>query len=193
MSKSTPKTRISAMKRFYKYSSQPQMYCRYPYAKAKLCVDGIENTYNVFFSPYCFVIAKEDIGGMEIWKATKDESKFPLKGIQKLLDGLDLANAEYIDVHNVVDQARARGYRYKANELNGSDEFKYLWKYKDGFVKMGILDQAFKIIDDNEKAKVYYNSFNRPIFIETSLGICCVLPVIYRQAKKGVTIIESEE
>lgn len=192
MSKSTSKTRLSAMKRFYKYSGHPQMYCRYPYEKAKLCVDEIENTYNVFFSPYCFVITKEDIGEMEIWKATKDQLEFPLKRIQKLLDGLDLKNAEYIDVHNVVDQARARGYRYKASELNTSGEFKYLWKYKNGYVKMGILDQAFKIIDDNENAIVYYTGPRYPIFIETSVGICGVLPIYWTGKAREVEIIEAE-
>lgn len=193
MSKSTSKTRLSAMKRFYKYSGQPQMYCRYPYEKAKLCVDEIENTYNVFFSPYCFVITKEDIGEMESWKATKDEPEFPLKGIQKLLDGLDLANAEYANIHNICDQARTRGYRYKASELNTSGDFKYLWKYKDGFVKISILDQAFKIIDDNENATVYYTGPRYPIFIETSLGICGVLPMYWTGKAKEVKIIEAEE
>lgn len=192
MTKTTPKIRLSAMKRFYKYNGQPQMYCRYPYTRAKLCVDGIENTYNVFFSPYCFVVTKEDIGEMESWKATKDESEFPLKGIQKLLDGLDLKNAEYIDVHNVLDQARTRGYRYKASELNTSGDFKYLLKYKNGYVKMGILDQAFKVIDDNKNATVYYTGPRHPIFIETSLGICGVFPMCWTGKGKEVKIIEAE-
>lgn len=192
MSKSTPRTRLSAMKRFYKYNGQPPMYCRYPYAKAKLCVDGIENTYNVFFCSYCFVITKEDIGDMERWKATKDESEFPIKGIQKLLDGLDLANAEYSNIHNILDQTKARGYRYKASELNTSGEFKYLWKYKDEYVKMGILDQAFKIIDDNENAIVYYTGPRYPIFIETSVGICGVLPIYWTGKAREVEIIEAE-
>ena len=57
---------------------------------------------------------------------------------------------------------------------------------------MGILDQAFKIIDDNENAIVYYTGPRYPIFIETSVGICGVLPIYWTGKAREVEIIEAE-
>ena len=191
MGKANKRTRMAGMKRFFKYASDPKDYCHYPYKEAKMNINDQAINCNIFFHPYCFSITKESIGDLEFWQDHHEKSEeYPIKQIQKMINDIDYTSAEYVDIHRILEQAKERKYTYKFKEVV---DFLYLWKHKESYVKIGVLDQAFKLIDDNEKAKVYYNSFYRPIFIETSLGICCVLPVIYRQAKKGVTIIESEE
>ena len=46
--------------------------------------------------------------------------------------------------------------------------------------KIGILDQAFKIIDDGQPVWIWNDGWNKPLFLETSIGICGVLPMNYK-------------
>ena len=63
---------------------------------------------------------------------------------------------------------------------------------KEGYFKVGLLDKAFSIINDGEKAEVYYTGAKSLLFIKTSIGIAGILPfnpMINVEEKK--TVIEA--
>lgn len=71
--------------------------------------------------------------------------------------------------------------------------FSTFFKYKEGYFKVGLLDQAFSIINDGEKAEVYYTGAKSLLFIKTSIGIAGILPfnpMENLEEKKTVIIVE---
>ena len=98
---------------------------------------------------------------------------------------------EEVDLNKVLSIAKYKGYKYKRSELDSYD-FTYAWHYRDAYFKVGILDQAYSIINDGKKAKVYYTSGVSILFIETSVGLAAVL-LMHWSNGIGKIVIETEE
>ena len=162
------KKRYSAMKRYFKYSDNTNKALSLPCKDIE--VSG--NTYNSFVDGYTLVLTTESIGEMESYDKTSG-SYF------KVADMLNLSDAKSIDnfdVNTIIAEAKAKGYKYKKSEIGRCQDFQYAFKYKEGYFKVGLLDQAFSIIDDGKEAEVYYNGAKGLLFIKTSIGIAGILP-----------------
>ena len=162
------KSRYAAMKRYFKYSNNLKEMCNYP------CKDIEINGkfYNSFLDGVCFVLTTESIDTLEVYDKTKGEY-FDMK---KLVDfSIAKSVVEEIDLNIVLAEAKSKGYKYKKSEIIDMN-FQYAFKYKDSYYKVGILDKAFSIINDNNPAEVYYNGKLSLLLIKTSIGIAGVLP-----------------
>ena len=96
------------------------------------------------------------------------------------------------DVNTILAEAKAKGYKYKKSEIGRCQDFQYAFKYKEGYFKVGLLDQAFSIINDGEKAEVYYTGAKGLLFIKTSIGIAGILPFnAMENIEERKTVIEA--
>ena len=164
----TAKKRYAAMKRYFKYPTQNNP------ALQKPCKDVTVNgeKYNSFIDGCTLVLTTESIGEMESYDKTSG-SYFKVASMLNLSDAKSVDN---FDVNTIIAEAKAKGYKYKKSEIGQCQDFQYCFKYKEGYFKVGLLDQAFSIIDDGKEAEVYYNGAKGLLFIKTSIGIAGILP-----------------
>ncbi|MCD7996417.1 MAG: hypothetical protein LUH21_04200 [Clostridiales bacterium] len=160
------KQRYAAMKRYFKYNlgtveERLQKPCRITYD---------DKEYYSFLDGYSFALTTESIGVLEEY----DNSKGDYFDIRKLLPNNGRMN--YVNLNEVMAEAKSAGYKYRKDEL-GQNEFHYLMHYNGGYYKIGILDQAYSIINNGEKAEVYYIDEKAPLVIKNSIGIVLLLPV----------------
>ena len=70
-------------------------------------------------------------------------------------------------------------------------------RYDGSYFKLGLVDATFSIIDDGEEATVYHDPDKRlPITIETSIGVCTIMPMNIKNEddiEDGITIIDVKE
>lgn len=177
---SNAKKRYAAMKRFFKYANKfDQRCCRYPCLNIKI----LDKTYNSFLDGYCFALTAESIGTLEPF----DESAGDYFNMEYLLRSVHSVSQEQIDLNIALAAAKAKGYKYKKEELGKN--FQYVFQYKENYYKMGLLDKAFSIVDDNEPATVSYLGTRNMLMIETSIGICGVMPVILAEGDAKTKVI----
>lgn len=162
------KKRYNAMKRYFKYSDNTNKALNLPCKDVE--VSG--NTYNSFVDGYTVVLTTESIGEMESYDNTSG-SYFKVASMLNLSDAKSVDN---FDVNTILAEAKSKGYKYKKSEIGKCQDFQYCFKYKEGYFKVGLLDQAFSIIDDGKEAEVYYNGAKGLLFIKTSIGIAGILP-----------------
>ena len=180
MDKVGRKMRSNAMKRFYRFVDD-KGYNRYPYRGVKVFK---EEVMNCLLNDCCFVLTKEEIIGMEDYKDIEPYKDFP--NINAILNEMPKHGIK-VDINKVIDVAKHAGYKYSKREIESN--FKYLWKYEDAYFKIGLLDKAFQVINDGEKADVYYKEFNAPLFIKTSIGIAVICPMYYKESPSKNYII----
>lgn len=103
-------------------------------------------------------------------------------------------DTEELDMNIILADAKSKGYKYKKSEIGTNEGFQYAFKYRDGYLKIGLLDQAFSIINDGKKSEVYYSGKNSLLFIRTSIGICAILPFNYEKVSdiEHKTVINME-
>ena len=177
------KKRYSAMKRYFKYSDNTNKALSLPCKDIE--VSG--NTYNSFVDGYTLVLTTESIGEMESYDNTNG-SYFK---VASMLNLSDAKSVDTFDVNIILAEAKAKGYKYKKSEIGQHHDFQYCFKYKEGYFKVGLLDQAFSIIDDGKEAKVYYNGAKGLLFIKTSIGIVGILPFNpMENVEENKTVIE---
>lgn len=180
MSKIGYKMRSHAMKRFYRFVDD-KGYNRYPYRGVKVFKNEVMNC---LLNDCCMVLTKEEIDGMEDYKNMVPYKDFPdINGIIKKMPDHSIK----VDINKVIDVAKHAGYKYRKCEIESN--FKYLWKYEDAYFKIGLLDKAFQVINDGEKADVYYKAWNAPLFIKTSIGIAVIFPMHYEESSSKNHII----
>lgn len=181
----TAKKRYATMKRYFKYpmknDQKLQMPCK------DITVHG--EKYNSFIDGYTLVLTTESIGELESY----DNSKNTYFDVGKMVDFSLAKSVEEIDLNVILAEAKSKGYKYKKTEIGTGNDFQYVFKYKDGYFKVGLLDQAFSIIDDGNKAEVYYTNEISPLLIKTSIGIALVLPFNPNQNLEKKTVICVEE
>lgn len=180
MNKVGRKMRSNAMKRFYRFVDD-KGYNRYPYRGVKVFKDEVMNC---LLNDYCMVLTKEEIAGMEDYKDIEPYKNFP--NINGILSEMPKHGVK-VDINKVIDVAKYAGYKYGKREIE--KDFKYVWKYNDAYFKIGLIDKAFQVINDGQKANVYHRAYNAPLFIETSIGIAAVLPMCYTESPSKNHII----
>jgi hypothetical protein len=181
---STPgaKQRYAAMKRYFKYANMNNKACSLP-CKDITLPDGV---YNSFVDGYTLVLTSESIGDMESFDNTNGNY---LK-IDTMLNYS--GDMELLNMNTVLAEAKTKGYKYKKSEIGTGKDFNYTFKYRDAYFKVGLLDQAFSIINDGNEAEVYYNGAKGLLMIKTSIGVCGVLPFNHMEDDEIKTTIKLE-
>lgn len=162
--------RYKAMERYIKASTNWTAKGREDFHKpCKVTVCGKE--YYSFIDGYCIALTTESIGRIPEY----DNSENTYFKVEKIItfDG----TMEEINVNKILAEAKSRGYKWKKSELGNDVNFNYIFKYKDGYFKVGLLDMAYSIIDDGEEAEVCYKGNKDLLTIKTSVGIAAILPV----------------
>lgn len=180
------KKRYSAMKRYFKYVGGFDDRLFYPYKNLLVEIRGEQKEMNCFLNGHSFVLTPENIGNMEYFSSVADGKEY--FNVQSMLN--IPFNYEEVDLNKVLSAAKAKGYKYKGSELDNW-KFTYAWHYKDAYFKVGILDQAYAIVNDGQKSKIYYTSGVSPLYIETSIGLACILPMHW-DTGVGKIVIETE-
>lgn len=177
------KKRYSAMKRYFKHSDSTNKALNLPCKD----IEVLGSTYNSFLNGYTFALTTESIGEMESYDNTNG-SYFKVASMLNLSDAKSVDN---FDVNAILAEAKTKGYKYKKSEVGQHQDFQYCFRYKEGYFKVGLLDQAFSIIDDGKEAEVYYNGAKGLLFIKTSIGIAGILPFNMENIEEKKTIIEA--
>lgn len=178
------KKRYSAMKRYFKYVGSFDDRLLYPYKNLPVEIRGEKKEMNCFLNGHSFVLTPENIGNMEDFSSVADGKEY--FNVQSMLDVP--FDYEEVDLNKVLSAAKAKGYKYKGSELD-SYKFTYAWHYRDAYFKVGILDQAYNIVNDGKKAKIYYTSSVSILYIKTSVGLAAILPMHW-DAGVGKIVIE---
>ena len=166
------KNRAAAMKKFFKFPTTNKATCNYPCEN----VEVLGKIYNSFMTPCSFALTTEDIPG-DMEKFNPDTMGEYFK-INRVTNTYDATSTEKIDISKIFAAAKSQGYKFKKAELGCKTP--YYFEYKGDYFKIGLLEQAFKIIDDGKTATVYYRIKNGMIHIETSVGLVGILPTIYK-------------
>lgn len=173
--------RYSAMKKYFTYIKSEREFLQKP------CIVEYEgNNYTSFCNSYSAVLTTEPCGTIELYT---DIDRYPntARLIKKYGD------ESLIDFTKTIAKAKLEGYKLNKSEVN-THKFRYLLKYRNTYFKLGLLDATFSIIDDGEPARVYISDDpHTPITIETSIGICTVMPMRIEDADENRIVIEAEE
>ena len=164
------KQRYAAMKRYFRYqNNNSNIACKMPCKE----IEVHRETYNSFVDGYSLVLTTESIGEMESF----DNSQNSYLKVEQMINFSVANSVEKINFNAILAEAKAKGYKYKKSEIGNDQSFQYVFKYKEGYFKIGILDQAFSIINDGKEAEIYYVNEKALLFIKTSIGIAGILPV----------------
>ena len=185
--------RYAAMKRYFKYSD-PNKDKRTAYPCKDIEVNNfiLNGKFNCFASGCSIVLTTEDIGELDDFKSVAGGQDY--YNIGNFIGNYN-NDPQEIDINEVLAKAKSMGYKFSKQEVVNSckNKFKYLWKFWDIYGKIGILDQAFGIINDGEPAKVWSYSPKAPILIGTSIGFALVLPIVLKEEEKhNFQIIEMD-
>ena len=93
---------------------------------------------------------------------------------------------EELDLNSVLAQAKSKGYKFKKSELY--EDTLYFLHYKNNYYKIALLDKAYSIINNNEKAEIYHSGQKySTLFIKNNIGITGICP--YKLEDKSNYII----
>lgn len=173
--------RYSAMKRYFTLVDTEREILQKP------CLIEYEGLgYMSFCNSYSVALTKEPCGAIEMFT---DVERYP--DVTKLIR--KEGDETFIDFTDILAKAKLDGYRLIKNELN-TNKFKYMLKIRDTYFKLGLVDATFSIINDGELAKVYIsNESTRPMTIETTVGICTIMPMRVDEVSDKYMVIEAEE
>lgn len=173
--------RYSAMKKYFTYTNSEREFLKKP------CLVEYEGkSYTSFCNSYSVALTTEPCGTIELYTDT-DHYPNTSRLIKKYGD------EHLIDFTKTIAKAKLEGYKLNKSEVN-THKFRYLLKCKNTYFKLGLLDATFSIIDDGELAKAYISDDpHTPITIETSIGICTVMPMRIEDADENHIIVEAEE
>lgn len=175
------KDRYSAMKRFYRFANKNGGEAlKKPYKDLEY--NG--KLYNCFIDYYCFAVTTESIGNMENY----DNSNKDYFNVSKIITFN--GDMEKLDLNKILAIAKSKGYKFKKSEIDANNASYYL-KYKEAYYKIGLLDKAFSIINDEEEAEVYYSGKNNVLIIKNSIGIAGICPIRLKDDIGSKIIIEN--
>lgn len=182
----TAAKRYKAMERYFRGAKNPQEQFRKPCRN--ISVNG--QNYNSFIDGYCIALTTEDIGNIKEY----DNSENTYFRIEEMFK-LQYKETIIINVSEILALAKSKGYRYKKSEYDTSGNFEYVLKVNDAYVKIGLIDKAFSIIDDGNNAELYYTSAKSPIVLKNDIGIALVLPFNnnYGKIEEEKTVIDIDD
>ena len=175
------KDRYSAMKRFFRFANKNGRE-----ALKKPCKDIEYNgkLYNCFIDDYCFAVTTESIGNMENYdNSNKDYFNV---GLIIRFNG----DMEKLDLNKILAIAKSKGYKFKKSEIDANNALYYL-KYREAYYKIGLLDKAFSIINDEKESEVYYSGKKNVLIIKNSIGIAGICPIRLKDDIGSKIIIEN--
>ena len=184
--KANEKTRYAAMKRYFKFSKMDDQRLRYPCKDVEVAIRGIEKKYNCFCDGHSAVLTGEKIGILSDFNEIETEKEY--FNIKRIFPDFSQCVSREININEVLAQAKAKGYKFNKEEVGL--QVTMFAQEGDIYIKVGLLDQAYSIINDGKKAKVCVE--RNALFVETEIGICCVLPCKYN-GKQDKVIIEAEK
>lgn len=175
------KNRYSAMKRFYRFANKNG---REALKKPYKDLEYNGKLYNCFIDYYCFAVTTESIGNMENY----DNSNKDYFNVSNIITFN--GDMEKLDLNKILAIAKSKGYKFKKSEIYANNALYYL-KYKEAYYKIGLLDKAFSIINDEEEAEVYYSGKNNVLIIKNSIGIAGICPIRLKDDIGSKIIIEN--
>lgn len=183
--KADAKKRYAAMKRYQKYIPAYQKMMQKP---CKVVVDGKE--YISFLDGYSISLTTENAGKIDVY----DNANGDYFDIEKMFSSQYDYDVDTLDFNAILAEAKSRGYKYKKSEIMDGNDFMYVFHYKNAYYKVGIMDQAFSIINDGNPAEVHYIGEKAPLEIITSVGKCIILPFLkqYCEGMKEKIVINAE-
>lgn len=188
--KPNAKKRYAAMKRFYKYAqnSDPEN-IKAPAKNLSLTIYDDPVLMTSFMSRYGIVLTREDIGTMEDFSTLYPDKEYG--NVQRLFTDFNgYQTWEEINIEDILARAKALGYRYSKKEITPGKQ-KYFWNYRDAYYAIGFLDQIYSIIADECPATMYYINNKTMAKLETTIGICGILPARMTEDVKANKIIIS--
>lgn len=178
-SKPGAKKRYAAMKKYFSYVDSEREYLKKP-----CLIEYNGENYTSFCNSFSVALTKEPCGVIALYE---DVDRYPDVGRLITKEG----DVSKIDFAKVLAKAKVEGYKLVKNEFN-SYKCKFFMRYRNAHFKLVLLDATFAIIDDGEPATVYIRDGERsPITIETSIGICTIMPMTVGEG--DYTVIEAEE
>lgn len=161
--------RYKAMINYFNLSVLNKPVCQFPYRKD---IKGI--TYSCFMDGYSAVLSKEDLGNMELY----DEKKYnaPYADIEKIFEPNSEIIFENFNMSKVFAAAKSLGYKLNKSSLSGNKAL--IFELEGIYFNIGLLDKAFRIIDNGEKVNILREKRTySPIIVENDIGKCLVLPI----------------
>lgn len=168
------------MKRYFKFADDNNDFT---------CKPKQVEEFACFCDGFTAVRTKESLADLSQY----DDSDRPYIDLGKIMNVESIADyTEEINLNEVLAEAKSKGYKFKKNEVVQGDNFTTVCFYNGAYFKIGLLDQAFSIINDGEKARVYSTGkATEPIKIITSIGECILLPVRPKEDRfAGKTVIK---
>lgn len=175
--------RYAAMKRYFKYSD-PNKDKRTAYPCKDIEVNDfiVNGKFNCFSDGCSIVLTTEDIGELADFNSVAGEKDY--LNIERYIGNYN-NDPQEVNINEVIAKAKIMGYKFSKKEIEYDCKPEYVWKLGDIYGKIGILDQAFSIINDGESAKVWTYSPKAPVLIGTSVGFALVLPIVLKEEEKS--------
>lgn len=123
--------------------------------------------YNVFCDTFSMVLTHEEVDAIDHFYSSSVNYESTINSYKAVID------EEEINLNEALAEAKVKGYKFKKAELS-STTFGYLLQYHDAYFNISLLDKAFGIINDGQKAKVSYSGKFGMMRIETSIGIAYI-------------------
>lgn len=166
--KPTAKKRYTAMKKYFSYTNNARECLQKPCE-----VEFEDKSYISFTNSWSLALTTEDTGEIELFD--KENLKYP--DVTRLISFEGIKRK--VDFSKIFAEARSRGYKLTKKEVGQG--FEYLMLYDGTYYKIGLLEATYGIIDDGKEAMVYHPDGKRkPITIQTSIGICMIMPVFIK-------------
>ena len=129
------------------------------------------DNYICFCNGYSIILSKEKYPDMKLYEGN------PYPQIETIISSIrELQENEY-DISSKLKEAAEQGYKFKKSETG--NKFQYLLQYDGAYFKIGILDSAYRIIDNGKNPLVYKKKEKyAPLIIKNDIGICIILPLI---------------
>lgn len=162
------KNRYAAMKRFFKF----ELNGREMYQKPCRGVEVFGVSYNSFIDGYTFALTVESTGTLDALDNPDGYFKF-----ESIISECSHGEMEEVDLNAVLADGKSKGYKFKKSEVVLGDGNQYLLKYKDAYLKFGLFDKAFSVVNDGQPARVYYTGETGVLLIETSVGMAGICPL----------------
>lgn len=133
-----------------------------------------KNEEYIVHNNYSIIFIKEKIDDIPIVTEEDNHNLFDYKQIVNIFD--DDSKYLKVDFNKVLQTAKSVGYRFKKSELT-TDKFKFVLKIEEIHLRMGLIDRAYAIINDNQPAKIIYTTKStNPIQIQTNIGTAIICP-----------------
>ena len=174
------KQRYAAMKKYFGYVNSARACCQKP---AMVEFEG--KTVTSFTNSCSLAFTSEPCGGIELF--TEDDGKYP--NVTHLIKRNMLPRKMRFD--KIFAEAKSKGYKLTKQEVNAG---RFVLRYKGAYLRLGLIDATYSIIDDGGEVMVYHNGNPlSPLLIENDIGLCLILPIKYDKAyieENNIIVIE---